>query len=162
MIGRNDDDLWSVGLRLTSSNTSPQSHSATPATSRQSAASTKMRSELSLNAAHQNCSIADRRPLLQPNTHCKGRQEQYWHNCAPVTVASLVSTWGESTRLGATIATTVVFRLMTPNTSSTALRSLPYWQNNRYGLHRPNQRSTSTWRLMRLANNNVLTTVPER
>ena len=58
MTGRNDDDLWSAGLNLTSSNTSPKSHSATPATSRQSAASTKMRSELPLKAAHHNCLMA--------------------------------------------------------------------------------------------------------
>ena len=61
-------------------------------TSRQSAASTKMRSELPLKASHQNCLMADRRPLLQPNRHCQGRQKLYWHNCAPVTAESLVST----------------------------------------------------------------------
>ena len=44
---------------------------ATPATSRQSASSTKMRSELPLKASHQNCLMADRRPLLQPNRHCQ-------------------------------------------------------------------------------------------
>ena len=33
----------------------------------------------------------DRRPLLQPNRHCQGRQELYWHNCAQVTAESLVS-----------------------------------------------------------------------
>ena len=121
MTGRNDDDLWSVGLNLTSSNTSPKIHSATPATSRQSAASTKMRSELSLKAAHQNSLMADRRPLLQPNRHCQGRQELYWHNCAPVTAESLVSTWTESTWQRATIAKTAVSRLMTPNTFLIAL-----------------------------------------
>ena len=42
---------------------------STPATSRQSATSTKMRSELPLKTAHQNCLMADRRPLLQPNRH---------------------------------------------------------------------------------------------
>ena len=58
MTGRNDDDLWLAGLNLTSSNTSSKSHSATPATSRQSAASTKIRSELPLKAAHLNCFMA--------------------------------------------------------------------------------------------------------
>ena len=76
---------------LTSSNTSPNSHSAAPATSRQSAASNNMRSELSLKAARQKCSMADRRPLLQPNKHCQGRQGLYWHNCSPVTAEFLVS-----------------------------------------------------------------------
>ena len=37
---------------------------------RPSAASTMMRSEQPLKAAHQNCLMADRRPLLQPNRHC--------------------------------------------------------------------------------------------
>ena len=60
----------SAGLNLTSSNTSPKSHSATPATSQQTAASTKMWSELPLKTAHQNCLMAERRPLLQPNRHC--------------------------------------------------------------------------------------------
>ena len=87
-----DDDLCSAGLNLTSSNASPKSHSATPATSRQSAASTKMRSEQPLRAAHQNCLMADRRQLLQPNRHFQGRQELFWHNCAPVTAESLFST----------------------------------------------------------------------
>ena len=68
-----------------------KSHSATPATCRQSAASTKMRSELPLKAAHQKWLMADRRPLPQPNTHCQGRQELHWHNCAPSTAESLVS-----------------------------------------------------------------------
>ena len=126
MTGRNDDDLWSAGLSITSSNTSPKSHSETQATSRQSVASTKMWSELPLKAAHQNCLMADRRPLLQPNRHCQGRQELYWHNCAPVTAESLVSTWIESTRKHATIATTVVIRLMAPTTFLTAFRSRPH------------------------------------
>ena len=153
MTGRNDDDLWSAGIYLTSCNTSPKSHSATPATSRQSAASTKMRSELPLKAAHQNCLMTDRRPLLQPSRHCQGWQELFWHNCAPVTAESLVSTL-KSTRQRATIATTVVSRLLSPTTFSTVLRSRPHWQQNRYGLRRPKQRNTSTWRLMRRANNN--------
>ena len=93
MTGRNDNDLWSAGLYLTSNNTSPKSHSATPAASRQSAASTKIRSELPLITAHQNCLMADRRPLPLPNWHCQGRQKLYWHNCAPVTAESVVSTW---------------------------------------------------------------------
>ena len=114
--GRNDDDFWSVGLNLTSSNTSPKSHSATPATSRQSAASTKMRSELPLKAAHQNCLMADRRPLLQQNRLCQGRQELFWHNCTPVTAEYLVSTLIELTRQRATIATAVVSRLLKPTT----------------------------------------------
>ena len=125
---RNDDVLWSAGLDLTSSNTSPKSHSATPATCRQSAESTKMQSELPLKAAHQNCLMADRRPLPQPNRHYQGRQRLYWHNCAPVTAESLVSTWIESTRQRATIATIVVSRLMTPTTFSTAHRSWQHWQ----------------------------------
>ena len=103
-----------------------ESHSAIPATSRQSAASTKMRSELSLKAAHQNYSLADRRPLIQPNRHCQGRQELFWHNCAPVTADSLVSTCTKSTRQCTTIATTVVSHLMTPTTFLTALRSRPH------------------------------------
>ena len=51
------DDLCSAGLNLTSSNTTPKSHSSTPATSRPLAASTKMRSELQLKAARHNCLI---------------------------------------------------------------------------------------------------------
>ena len=86
----------------------------------------KMRSELPLKATHQNCLMADRRPLLQPNILCQGRQELFWHNCAPVTAESLVSTWIESTRQRATIVTTVVSRLMTPTIFSTALRSRPH------------------------------------
>ena len=92
MTGRIDDYLRSAGLNLRSSNTSLKSHSATPATSRPSAASTKMRTELPLKAAHQNCLMADCRPLLQPNRHWQGRQELYWHYCALVTAKSLVST----------------------------------------------------------------------
>ena len=53
---------------------------------------TNMRSELTLKAVHQNCLIADRRPLPQLNRHCQGRQELHWHNCAPVPAESLVST----------------------------------------------------------------------
>ena len=53
---------------------------------------TKMRTEQSLKAAHQNCLMVDRRPLLQPNRHCQGRQELYWHNRALVTAESLVCT----------------------------------------------------------------------
>ena len=49
-------------------------------------------SKLPLKAAHQNSLMAGRRPLLQPNRHCQGRQELYWHNCALVTAESLVST----------------------------------------------------------------------
>ena len=50
-----DRPEWRQSLfGLTSSNTSPMCHSGTPATSRQSAASTMMRSKLSLIAAHQN------------------------------------------------------------------------------------------------------------
>ena len=37
----------------------------------------------------------DRRPLPQPNIHWQGRQEVYWHNCAPSTAESMVSTWIE-------------------------------------------------------------------
>ena len=85
-----------------------------------------VRSVLSMKAAHQDCLKADRRPLLQPNRHCHGRQELYWHNCAPVTSESLGNTRTESTRQHATIATTVVIHLMTPNTYSTALRSRPH------------------------------------
>ena len=66
-----DDNLYSVGLDLTYSNISPMSQSTTPATSRPSAASTKMKSELSLKAAHQNCSMAERGPLTQANRHCQ-------------------------------------------------------------------------------------------
>ena len=79
------------GLDLASSNLSPKCHSTTPATSRPSAASTKMWSELTSKAAHQNYLMADRHSLLQPNRHCQGRQELYWHKCASVTVESLVS-----------------------------------------------------------------------
>ena len=85
-----------------------------------------MWSELKLKAARQNCLMADRRQLQQPNRHCQGRQELYWHNCVPVTAESLVSTLIESTRQRATIATTVVSRLMTPTTFSTAHRSRPH------------------------------------
>ena len=46
-------------LNLASSNTSPTSHSTTRAKSRLSAASTKMRSELPLNAAHHYYLMAD-------------------------------------------------------------------------------------------------------
>ena len=88
MTRRIADDLRSAGLNLTSSNTSPKSHSASPATSRSSAAPTKMWSELPLKAAHQNCLMADRHPLLQPNRHCQGRQELC---CTLVTAVSLVS-----------------------------------------------------------------------
>ena len=55
----------------------------------------QMRSERPLKAAHQNYLMADRRPLLQPNRYCQGREELYWHNCAPVTDESVVSTWRE-------------------------------------------------------------------
>ena len=48
-----------------------------------------MRSELPLKDAHQNYLMADRRPILQPNRHCQGRQEPYWRNSAPVTADSL-------------------------------------------------------------------------
>ena len=44
-----------------------------------------MLSELPLKAGHQNSLMANRRPLRQPNRHCQGRQELYWHNCAQVT-----------------------------------------------------------------------------
>ena len=30
-------------------------------------------------------------PIATENRHCQGRQELYWHNCAPVTAESLVS-----------------------------------------------------------------------
>ena len=64
-------------------------------------------------------------PLQQPNRHCQCRHEPYWHYCAPITGESFVSTLTESTRQHATIATTVVILLMTPNTYSTALCSRP-------------------------------------
>ena len=40
-------------------------------------------------------------------------------------------------------------------------RSWPHWQWNHYGLHQPKPRNTTSWRLMRRANNNnrVMTTV---
>ena len=111
---RHDDDLWSTGFNLTSSNTSPKGHTGTPATIRQSAASTKMRPVMPLKAAHHNCLMADRRPLQQPNRHCQRRQEQYWQNCAPVKTESLFSIWRDSTRQHATIATTVSIRTWHP------------------------------------------------
>ena len=46
-----------------------------------------MRSKVPLNA-HQNCILSDSRPLLQPNRHCQGRQELYWHICSPVSAVS--------------------------------------------------------------------------
>ena len=100
------DDLWSASLNLTSSIASPNNHSTVPATSLPSAASTEKRSELPLKAAHQICLMADRRPLLLPNRHYQGRQELYWHNCAPDKAESMVSMWTELTRLRATIVTT--------------------------------------------------------
>ena len=154
MTGCVEDDLWSAGLRRTSSNTSPKSHSTTPATSRPSTASTKMRSELPLKAAHQNFSMADCRSMPQPNIHYRWRRELYWYNCAPVIAVTLVSTWTESTRQHTTIVTAVHIRLMTPTTLAFALRGRPHWQWNRYGRRRPKPRNTSTWRLMRRANNN--------
>ena len=98
--------------------------------------------------------MAYRRPLQQPNSHCQGRQELHWPNCAPVTAKYLVSTWIESTRLRATIAIAVVSRLMTHITTSTALRSRPHWQWNHYVLRRQKPRNTSTRRLMKRANYN--------
>ena len=97
MTGRIDNDLWSTGLIITSSNTSPKSHSTAPATSQASAASTKTRSELPLKADNQNYLMAGHRQLLQRKRHCQRRQELYWHNCAQVTAESLVSTWSEWT-----------------------------------------------------------------
>ena len=123
-----DDVLWSAGLNLTSSNTSPKSHSTTPATSRPLSASNKMRSELPLKAAHHNYLMAGRRLLMQQNIHCQGRRELYWNSCAPVTAEFFESMQRKSSRQRSTIATTVVIRLMTPTTSSTVLRSRPHWQ----------------------------------
>ena len=65
MTGRIDDELRSAGPRQTSSNTLPKSHSATTATSRQSTASSNMRSELQLKTGSLICSKSDRRPLPQ-------------------------------------------------------------------------------------------------
>ena len=62
MTGRIEGDLRSASFNLAFSNTSPKSHSTTPATSRLSAAPSKMRPELPLKAAHQNCLMAVRRP----------------------------------------------------------------------------------------------------
>ena len=45
-----------------------------------------------VRTAIESCLVADRRPLLQPNRHCQGRQELHWHNCAPVTPESFVRT----------------------------------------------------------------------
>ena len=113
-------------IDLKSSNTSLKRHSATPATSRQSAASTNMWSELSLIAAHQNCLMADRRQLPQPNRHWPRKTRTILAQLRTVTAESLFIALMESTRQSATIATTVVCRLMTPTTFSTALRSRPY------------------------------------
>ena len=85
-----------------------------PATCRPSAAFTKMRSELPLKAAHQNCLMANRCPLIQLNRNCQGRQELYWHNCAPVTAELNGQYMKRIDRQRTTIATTVVIRLMIP------------------------------------------------
>ena len=71
LMGRSKSNIQQYHAEEPLSNTTPKSHSATPATSRQSAASTKMRSELPLKAAHQSFLMADRRPLLKPNSHCQ-------------------------------------------------------------------------------------------
>ena len=148
MTGRNDDNIWSAVLYIASSNASPKSQSTTPAICRPSAASSKMRSELPLKAALQNSL------KLPAHFYSQERLVLSWHIRAPVTAESLVSTWRYSIRQRATIATTVVIDLMTPTTFSTTLRSRQHWLCNRYGLRRQKPPNTSTWRMMRRADNN--------
>ena len=93
-------------------------------------------------------------PIATAEQTLSRKTRPYWHNCAPVTAEYLDSTWHKSTWQRATFATTVVTRIMTHTTTSSALRRRPHWQLNHYGLWRQKPRNVSTWWLMRRANLN--------
>ena len=97
----------------------------------------------STHCIHHGCRSEWKLPL--------GGRITYWHYRQPKLSNFLYS----SNRLIGGGAADAATTALTSASVCWRYRSWPHWQWNRYGLRRPKQRNTSSWRLMRWANNNI-------